>query len=936
MNKEDKRFKIIKILHTLNDLCSVKFSKIPKNVSILYRKLYKYIKPHINLLKISFKSNDDKFIKNEDENNSNIFSNENQHNPLTKNEVNLNFIDDYCEIDKEKNNDDELEKENIQTESKIESQPLIINISNKDTNKSVKTYDFVSNMKEFNNNYKQFKTSYNLDDTWRVIIITLKEWVYKFFTMILSISKSEETITRNVELFFFYGLIIIREICNYPPFDLLNYNIIEENLQEKDQLLLFKNMCFKAPLALYYLFDYLIITHNEIKPNYYPNLIYMSRNSDFSYKYLVILKKKFFDNYFSSNIMYDEITLLDNKKIVNSNQMTNKEIFVELNDLILESLRSNLKQDLSNSKKMNFIYSIFSKNKSSINKELDGTPITDFFTMLNYSDEYSICHVNNITCFSIIFKYLYNLYDLSKYNTTESENIFSNLSEVISYLLSYCMRIFDQAENYIESNKHKTVIEKIKEYNNSLIEATVLESLKIINLICLIDNSLVSTISIRINQAYERIALKQSGLVFLEVLQFFINNNSLMIIDLDNYINQFFKLKLRYNYKYEMLSFSTLEFLYTNKTILSEMTQIFTSHFPLLLKIFATFPKYIDSKFYVLIEYMTKPNTINEVFNYILDLPCVILIIENFEDYISNRINNKLDIEDLFHSDYSKIISYLLRDEAYGQENVNLVMNIESYCTKIKCLFDSLIFTTRVYSTTNIVPKLINKYLEVIIEREDCSAACDVITLIFDRFSVFNEGEDKYISKMRNLMLKKLEEIFRKWPNIIKELEEKIISEVKHNFSNLVKRELICLLCWALGEYLINDCSDEEYNEDGVKKTYECLEKLLLENIEIFYKGKNEIQEESYNNSVEEMLNWYVNYCVEKYTEREVLDERILTILILALCKLAVKFKSFVSRTVKCFVEIQKDLVNINLYNRITEVLTCLTHISICSEYLIQ
>lgn len=936
MNKEDKRFKIIKILHTLNDLCSVKFSKIPKNVSILYRKLYKYIRPHANLLRISFKTNDEKFIKNEDENNATLISNDNQINNSTKNEINLNFIADYCEKKADKNNEnEELDKEtNLCNETKNDCQPIIINISSKDTNKSIKAYEFPTNLKDFNYNYKQFNTSYNLDDTWRVIIITLKEWVYKFFTMLLSISKSEETITRNVELFFFYGLIIIREICNYAPYDLLNYNIIDENLQEKDKVILFKNMCFKAPLALYYLFDYLTVTHNEIKPNYYSNLIYMSRNSDFSYKYLVILKKKFFENYFSTNILYDEIKLLDNKKT--SNQLTNKEIFVELNNLILESLRSNLKQDLSNSKKLNFIYSIFSKNKSSVNKELDGSPITDFFTMLNYSDEYSICHVNNITCFSIIFKYLYNLYDLSKYNSNESDNIFSNLSEVISYLLSYCMRVFDQAENYIESNKHKTIVEKIKEYNHSLIEATVLESLKIINLICLIDNSLVSTISIRINQAYERIALKQSGLVFLEVLQFFINNNSLMIIDLDNYINQFFKLKLKYNYKYEMLSFSTLEFLYTNKNILSEMTQIFTSHFPLLLKIFVTFPKYIDSKFYVLIEYMTKPNTINEVFNYILDLPCVILIIENFEEYINNKLNNKLEIEDLFQADYSKIISYLLRDEAYGQENVNLVMNIDSYCAKIKCLFESLIFTTRVYSTTNIVPKLVNKYLEVIIEREDCNAACDVITLIFDRFSVFNEGEDKYIAKMRNLMLKKLEEIFIKWPNIIKELEEKIISEVKHNFSNLVKRELICLLCWALGEYLTNDCTDEVYNEDGVKNTYECLEKLLLENIEIFFKGKNEIQEESYNNSVEEILNWYVNYCAEKYTEKELLDERILTILIIALCKLAVKFKSFVSRTVKCLVEIQKDLININLYNRISEVLTCLTHISICSEYLIK
>jgi hypothetical protein len=301
-----------------------------------------------------------------------------------------------------------------------------------------------------------------------------------------------------------------------------------------------------------------------------------------------------------------------------------------------------------------------------------------------------------------------------------------------------------------------------------------------------------------------------------------------------------------------------------------------------------------------------------------------------------NNNNNKLDIEDIFKQDYVKLIKFLLRDESYGQENLTYFPSIETYNKQLEHFFKTLIFTTRVHSTTKIVPKLMDKYLDVIIESEDIDSACEAIILVFDRFSYFNENKN-YIQEIRSLLLKKLEEIFKKWNNIVKELEEKIIHEVNNNFSNLTKRELICLLCWALGEYLTIDDYEFENKELGVIKTFECLENLLRENIVFFTKKKdNDVSDLSYTLSVEEMVEWYSTYFLEKTTEEEVLNERILNILIIALCKLAVKFKSFVSRTVKCFQDIQIGLLNKNLYNKLNEMLICLIHISVSTEYLIS
>jgi hypothetical protein len=51
---ENSREKLKKMLKNLKDNTSSRMIKIPKNYTLLLRKIYKYIKPHINLIDINF------------------------------------------------------------------------------------------------------------------------------------------------------------------------------------------------------------------------------------------------------------------------------------------------------------------------------------------------------------------------------------------------------------------------------------------------------------------------------------------------------------------------------------------------------------------------------------------------------------------------------------------------------------------------------------------------------------------------------------------------------------------------------------------------------------------------------------------------------------------------------------------------------------------
>lgn len=777
------------------------------------------------------------------------------------------------------------------------------------------------------------KTSFLfIDPTYVEIKQNIKEWILVFYQYINHAfllehnssnsndtdSSLEKIMISNLHLYLYIltSFMILKETCNSPPYEeIKQISNINSSLNR---------------FLVYELSEYYIILNQKkyFIDNYNSILAHAKNSSDIiSFKYFVLIKKiclKFFDDFSKGN------------KVI-PNEMS------EFISLCINSMKINFDINQNNPQTQSYFsyftnFLLFKNRKNFQPKELDGSNINDILTILNVCDNYSNIFSNNVVVFSISYEFFNFIYK----NKIEINAKFKDFK---SMLYSYCIRIFDQSENYLESNKNKTIQDtNYLEYNLNLIEGTVLENLKIINLICKLEPSLTSIVHMRMKQVYERIAMRQSGVCLIEILQFFFDNHSAIIVDLDFYVSEFFRMKLCYNYKNEILAYYTLNFLYKNKTLISSKTNIFITFFPIIIKLFSFFPKYISTKFFELIDYITQPETISELFNYFLDLPGIVLIIENFERYNLNSVPQndlKNKFSDMFQGEYVKLVELLIRNVSYEKEYQYKINYYSIYDKQMQLLFSSLVFTSRVLSTTKIVPKLIHKFFNVIIQRDEIANAIEITNLIFERFSNFHGGES-FKKEIRALLIKKVEQMFRKWPKIVTELNEVILNEIKNNFNNIIKRELINFLLWSLGEFLsISDSSTNSLNDIGIKKAFDCLEEILIQNTnEINSKNKNK---ESYfqnlenddNMTVHDLVFQYSTYFVDKTTEEEISDERIINVLIDTLAKLSFKFKSYTGRILKCFMEIKRNLSNSTILEKINEMMVQFENTSIQTEYLI-
>lgn len=92
-------------------------------------------------------------------------------------------------------------------------------------------------------------------------------------------------------------------------------------------------------------------------------------------------------------------------------------------------LKTNIKESDNSNKKTSFFSIFFSKKNFSQIKELDGTNIMDFFTILNICEQYSTKHLNNLAVFSMSFeliKFLYMSIRSRMSNQNQTQNYGSN------------------------------------------------------------------------------------------------------------------------------------------------------------------------------------------------------------------------------------------------------------------------------------------------------------------------------------------------------------------------------------------------------------------------------------------------------------------------------------------------------------------------------
>eukprot|EP00742_Colponemidia_sp_Colp-10_P013536 GILJ01015295.1.p1 GENE.GILJ01015295.1~~GILJ01015295.1.p1 ORF type:complete len:1031 (+),score=128.49 GILJ01015295.1:288-3095(+) len=444
--------------------------------------------------------------------------------------------------------------------------------------------------------------------------------------------------------------------------------------------------------------------------------------------------------------------------------------------------------------KMAFWKSFFASGYSPTVTERDGTPAKDFFTLLNDTYSYTEDQIFNVQTFSLLYPWLQSLYVASTESNQPRFTLNPAFREVI---ISYCLRLLTQAERHpVIEFSMKTNIDELY-FMEEFTEAAVLESIRILELLCSIDSNLVSKIFPAVHKVFERTAPRQSGLVFLAVLEFFLHHHAVVIYDIDPVFKQFFYEYIDRHYTNPLLAMETLTFLYKNRIKLLQSTHVFSKYFPSVLKLVAWFPRTISAEFLECLPLFVGPTSFVDVFHSILDLPLLSAVTEKIvreHDPLKTSLDDFLELEG---SDCQRICQFILRNESisdsiWSEQHKDKWGLMQRFCK-------SCPVSPRVIAACQLTPQLLEPFFEVMLN--DASAECllDLAPVLLARFEHLFPVT-AFEKNIRKVLIEKLLLIFRQRPTFLVSLKSQIVTVISDH-SEKGKEELVLHLCWAIGEY---------------------------------------------------------------------------------------------------------------------------------------
>lgn len=521
--------------------------------------------------------------------------------------------------------------------------------------------------------------------------------------------------------------------------------------------------------------------------------------------------------------------------------------------------------------------------------EIDGTPSHDFFTCINNSYDYSEDQILNVRIFSSLYQWIFHLYQaqlLYERRKQSREDIVSKLEHFglvfghldpgdeagfddafgppecgesdsrgekqllspIGYftlddsfrqvVIQVCLRILSQVERDIASEKvsymqlgARYVISDL-DWMKEFTEATSMEAVRILDLLCLMDPSLVSRIFPAVKKVYERTANRQSGLVFAAVLQFFVNHGQHVIFDVDPVLHHFFADYVSVRYRHQLLAMSTLLFLTTNTSKLLLHTPVFPKYYPAIIKLLAWHPRTVAGEILPLIPAMVGPTTFIELFHTLLDLPLTAAFMEQCDrpEASSGESSWSRVWLDRFAPAFKALQQYILRNEAGGGGSSVPLWETrdETQLSMVRVLWNHLPVTPRVSSVCKLVPRFLRVYFDVLLSNAPPECIERVVPLLLQRFRSLYPV-DFFLSAVHLLFIETLQAIFQQWPEFLVSLKTEIVQAISYHF-DMQGQLLVLHLCWIVGE-LLNPAMCKDGSKGDVVVFFEALEHLAYEAI---------------------------------------------------------------------------------------------------------
>jgi hypothetical protein len=275
--------------------------------------------------------------------------------------------------------------------------------------------------------------------------------------------------------------------------------------------------------------------------------------------------------------------------------------------------------------------------------EPSGYPAREFFTILNTLPSeghvYYASHLVHVNLFSIIYSWFLALYHPSHDNN--ESHVFLPLKmklEMEDLIVRYCTRLLDQVAMPKASSYQEGTGLNDPRLQDDLHEAVTLEALRLLDLICQRNASIVTRLFPivkrfaidKFNAHIRRSNSRHSPIIFLTAIQFFVNHNEVTtMFDVDPIFRSYFHDYLRCCYRSSLVAFETIRFCIFNKRKLLTHTNMLFLYFPALLKLAAWHPRSFSNEFVELLPALISPPSCMELFHSILDLPLLASIMES-------------------------------------------------------------------------------------------------------------------------------------------------------------------------------------------------------------------------------------------------------------------------------------------------------------------
>ncbi|KAA8523712.1 hypothetical protein F0562_010135 [Nyssa sinensis] len=401
--------------------------------------------------------------------------------------------------------------------------------------------------------------------------------------------------------------------------------------------------------------------------------------------------------------------------------------------------------------------------------------------------------------------------------------------------------------------------------NDPASDPSLLNSVKKLSELCKAEKSedLIARVYPQLNKIFQRSVASISesrtsnGLLWLAILQFFLDFGELVLHDADPSLRTFFRSCLSREFADPIVAEATLDFLNVNKRkLLTSFPTLLPQFFPLLLKLIAWNGEKLEKSFLKVFPGLMSPGSFLPLFPSLVDLPILVVALERVERSSGSLIGSS--IASIQKSTAPEMLLALM-DEAYtgstiGDEGADSESEDSNTMAVADPLFLELLKdendglaerhwtstrmaaalqvatntpqSDRLKQALNMAPRLLDVYFTVAMREVDDSLICALIPLIMARNATL--FRDKILSyQVQKRLLEFMLAAFHRSPHFIALLKKPIVDRLGEAYDSPAKTELALQLCWAIGEHGGGGGS----HKDAARELFESLELLLYENL---------------------------------------------------------------------------------------------------------